>query len=182
MKFIVKSEDKMEVKTIDAETLKNWLDKGEAVLVDVREPGEYKANNIPGAKLIPLGDITNRNLPDAKGKKIVIHCQAGKRGGKACEKLLAEHPNLEIYNLEGGISSWANAGLPIKSSGKFFLPMDRQVQLTIGLLLLIGSTLGYLISPNFFLLTGFFGLGLTFAGLTGFCGLAYVMAKMPWNK
>jgi hypothetical protein len=42
--------------------------------------------------------------------------------------------------------------------------------------------MGYFISPLFFLLSGFFGLGLTFAGATGFCGLARVLALMPWNR
>jgi hypothetical protein len=62
------------------------------------------------------------------------------------------------------------------------LPLDRQVQLTIGLGVLIGSLLAYFVNPMFFLLTGFFGAGLTFAGLSGTCGLAMVMAKMPWNQ
>jgi hypothetical protein len=97
-------------------------------------------------------------------------------------KLINEDPNLEIYNLEGGISAWSAAGCEIKTSGKFFLSLDRQVQLTIGLGVLIGNILGYFISPIFLLLSGFFGAGLIFAGLSGYCGLAILMAKMPWNK
>lgn len=56
------------------------------------------------------------------------------------------------------------------------------MQLTIGLGVFVGSILGYLVSPVFFLLSGFFGAGLVFAGLSGYCGLAILMAKMPWNK
>jgi len=96
--------------------------------------------------------------------------------------LLAEDPSLDIYNLEGGIEAWNAAGLTVASSGKAFLPLDRQVQLTIGLLLIAGSVLGTLFSPAWFFLTGLIGVGLTVAGLTGFCGLALVMAKMPWNQ
>ena len=88
----------------------------------------------------------------------------------------------EVYNLEGGIAAWAQAGYHVESSGHFFLPLDRQVQLTIGLCVLVGSILAYTVSPIFLFLTGFFGLGLTFAGLTGFCGLALLMARMPWNQ
>jgi hypothetical protein len=73
-------------------------------------------------------------------------------------------------------------GCETKISGKLFLPLDRQVQLAIGLGVFVGSVLGYLVSPNFFILSGFFGAGLVFAGLTGYCGLAVLMAKMPWNK
>ena len=172
----------MPIRTVDVSTLKDLLDKGEAVLVDVREPAEYEAEHIPGATLLPLGSISKAALPKTAGKKLVFQCKAGKRGGAACKKLSAELPDLEIYNLEGGIAAWMQAGYQTKTSGRFFLPLDRQVHLTIGLSLLIGSALGYYVSPEFFLLTGFFGLGLTFAGLTGYCGLAMFMAKMPWNR
>lgn len=172
----------MTLKTIDAKTLKTWLDNNEAVLVDVREPAEHAAENIKGATLLPLGSVKKLALPPCSGKKLVIHCRKGGRGGSACEKLLAEDPSLDIYNLEGGIEAWNNAGLTIASSGKAFLPLDRQVQLTIGLLLIVGSVLGTMFSPAWFLLTGLIGAGLTVAGLTGFCGLAMAIAKMPWNQ
>ena len=172
----------MPIKTVDATMLSHWMDRGEAVLVDVREPAEHAAENISGSTLLPLGGVTKNALPETGGKKLVIHCRSGKRSMNACEKLLAEDPNLEIYNLEGGISGWSAAGHSVKTSGKFFLPLDRQVQLTIGLGVLVGSLLAYFVNPMFFLLTGFFGAGLTFAGISGFCGLAMVMAKMPWNQ
>lgn len=72
--------------------------------------------------------------------------------------------------------------MPVKKSGSFFLPLDRQVQLTIGIGVLLGSVFGYFLSAGFFILSGFFGLGLIVAGMTGFCGLAKLMAYMPWNK
>lgn len=172
----------MPLRTVNAATLKQWLDNREAVLLDVREPAEYEAESIVGATLRPLSSISKASLPDCTGKKLVIHCKKGGRGTSACEKLLAEDPSLEIFNLEGGIASWTAAGYPLRSSGSFFLPLDRQVQLTIGLMLMLGSLLGYFLSPLFFLLTGFLGAGLTFAGLTGVCSLALFMAKMPWNQ
>ncbi len=172
----------MPVKTIDPETLKIWLDKGEAVLVDVREPAEYKAQNIPGSRLLPLGGVAKTTLPQTSGKRLVFHCKAGKRGASACQKLLEEIPNTEVYNLEGGIDAWTQAGYAVETSGRFFLPLDRQVQLTIGLLVFTGSLLSYFISPGFLLVTGLAGLGLINAGLTGWCGLAKLMAKMPWNQ
>lgn len=172
----------MPIKTVDAVTLKRWIDNGEAVVVDVREPAEHAAENIEGATLVPLSSISKQALPDITGKKLVVHCRSGNRGTSACQKLLAEDPSLEIYNLEGGISAWASAGHAVRTSGKFFLPLDRQVQLTIGVFVLTGSFLAYYVNPLFTILTGFFGAGLTFAGTTGYCGLALLMAKMPWNK
>lgn len=172
----------MPLKTIDANTLKTWLDKGEAVLVDVREPGEHGAQRIPGAFHLPLAKVCKSALPETSRRKLVIHCKAGKRGGAACEKLLAEDPNLEIYNLAGGLDAWTQAGHAVASSGKFFLPLDRQVQLAIGTGVLAGVVLGYALHPGFLLLVALFGAGLINAGLTGWCGLALLMAKMPWNQ
>lgn len=172
----------MPMKTIDAATLKRWIDSGEVVVVDVREPAEHAAERIHDATLVPLSTVTKSALPCCDGKKLVIHCRSGKRSTNACEKLLKEDPNLEVYNLEGGISAWSAAGHHVATSKKFFMPLDRQAQLAIGLMLITGSVLGALFSPAWFLLTGFIGAGLTIAGLTGFCGLAILMSKMPWNQ
>ena len=94
---------------------------------------------------------------------------------------MRQNPNLEIYNLAGGIDAWAAAGLPVRTAG-FVLPLDRQVQLTIGIVLVVASGLALLVSPLFALITGALGLSLTMAGATGFCGLARIMAYAPWNK
>lgn len=175
-------ESVMAINPIDAKTLKHWLERGEAVLVDVREPAEHAAQHIAGAACLPLGDISVQKLPEAQGKKLVLHCQGGKRSTSACQKLLADNPQLELYNLEGGMMAWNALGEAVQESGKKLLPLDRQVQLTIGLILLVASVLGALFGPVFFLLTGMIGAGLSVAGLTGFCGLAMVIAKMPWNQ
>jgi rhodanese-related sulfurtransferase len=98
------------VKTIDAHTLKAWLDNDEAILIDVREPAEYAAEHIKDSILIPSGTITKQNLPALESKKLVIHCQLGKRGSTACVKLNVEDPTIDVYNLDGGIIAWINAG------------------------------------------------------------------------
>lgn len=172
----------MPIKNIDSATLKKWLSGGEAVVIDVREPAEHAAENIAGSKLVPLGTVCKSAIPCCEGKKLVLHCGSGKRSASACEKLLKEDPNIEVYNLEGGISAWSSAGNACVKSGKSFLPLDRQVQLIIGLILITASLLGSIFSPAWFLLTGFVGIGLTIAGLTGFCGMAMIIAKMPWNQ
>ena len=102
----------MDYKTIDSATLKSWLEKDEAVLIDVREQGEYDEVNIPASTLVPLGKISIRALPSSD-KKIVIHCLKGGRGQKACEALCAQSRELDLYNLAGGIEAWIDAGLPV---------------------------------------------------------------------
>lgn len=97
----------MPIKSIDAVTLKSWIEQDNAILVDVREPSEHQAENIACATLVPLATVAKHSLPNADGKKLVLHCQGGKRSMMACEKLLKEDPALELYNLEGGIAAWA---------------------------------------------------------------------------
>ena len=167
---------------IDPVTLKNWIDADEAIVIDVREPGEFASERIFGAQLIPLAAINVAKLPANKGKKIVLHCHAGKRGETACAKLLAEDPELELYHLQGGIAAWIKAGLAVQTSGRKILPLGQQVQITLGLLVLLASMLTYYINPLFVCVSAFLGCGLIFAGLSGFCGLAKLLALLPWNK
>ncbi|MFZ1108789.1 MAG: rhodanese-like domain-containing protein [Rhodomicrobium sp.] len=104
----------MTVETVDPATLKKWLDSGEAVLVDVREPGEFEAEHVEGAALVPLGAVCRAALPEREGRKLVIMCKLGGRGNSACRKLSEEVSAPEtVYNLQGGIEAWKRAGLPV---------------------------------------------------------------------
>lgn len=169
------------MKTITASELKKRLDKDEILLIDVREPAEHRSECIDGACLIPLGEISIDKLPSTK-RPIVIHCRSGKRSADACAKLLASNPSLDVTSLEGGIVAWSQAGFNVKRSGSNILPLDRQTQITAGFIAFSGTILGALINPGFYILPGFIGAGLMFAGLTGWCGMAKLLAKMPWNR
>ncbi|ADP70160.1 Rhodanese domain protein [Rhodomicrobium vannielii ATCC 17100] len=105
----------MPIQPVNAASLNTWLESGDAVLVDVREPQEYAAEHVAGATLVPLGTVCCAKLPDYTGKKLVIMCKLGGRGGKACEKLAGElPPRAVVYNLDGGIEAWKKAGLPVE--------------------------------------------------------------------
>lgn len=171
----------MVVNSVSAVTAKEWLDEGQAVLIDVREPAEHAAMRIPGAKTHPLGQLSASALSD-QPCKLVLHCHSGRRSSQACERLIAENSGLQLYNLEGGIVAWQQAGLPTHVGARKILPLDRQVQLTIGLVLLLASIATHYFDPNFVYLTALIGIGLTIAGLTGFCGLARLIALAPWNQ
>ncbi|MDC7684687.1 rhodanese-like domain-containing protein [Asticcacaulis sp. BYS171W] len=171
------------MKTVDAATLNLWLSHDEAVLIDVREPVEHDAERIAGAHLYPLSSLNAQALPDYTGKILVVHCLKGGRGQSACAALETANPGLEVYNLDGGIAAWTAAGFATeKKRATARLPIDRQTQLTIGLCVFTGSLLAAFVHPLYALIPAFFGAGLTMAGLTGFCGLARVLALMPWNR
>ncbi|WP_131783079.1 rhodanese-like domain-containing protein [Legionella gresilensis] len=172
----------MTIKNVDAKTVKQWLEEDKAVLLDVREPAEHATKKIAGAHLFPLSQIETGQLPNIDSKKLVLHCQAGKRSTTACQKLMLKHPEVDIYNLEGGIGGWIDSGFPVDKSNQFPLPLEQQVQVFVGTLLVLFSILAWLISPFFIAFTMFLGIGLVFAGISGYCGLAYVLAKMPWNQ
>ncbi|HEU5046321.1 MAG TPA: rhodanese-like domain-containing protein [Rickettsiales bacterium] len=104
----------MPIKNIDSQTLKGWMERGEAVLVDVREPSEHATGVIPGAFLLPLSNVSRRTVPAHTGKKLVMQCRSGMRSQTAGNILLADAPDQEIYNLAGGILEWVASGNPIK--------------------------------------------------------------------
>lgn len=105
----------MQVQSVNAKTLKQWMDAGDVVVIDVREPEEYAVQNIAGTTLIPLGEFQFQSLPDLNHKKLVIHCLSGKRSLCACERVLEAKPDCQVYNLEGGILAWADTGYPTEA-------------------------------------------------------------------
>ena len=100
----------------------------------------------------------------------------------ACEKIGAEGKEKDLYNLTGGIDGWMQNNFPVESDDKNVMPLERQVLLAAGLVVLTGVILGFVVSSSWFLLSGFAGLGMAFAGLTGWCGMAKFLAMMPWNR
>jgi rhodanese-related sulfurtransferase len=169
------------MKTVDPLTLCQWLTQGNAELVDVREPAEYRAMHIYDAHSIPLAKIGKAALPNGSGA-LVVHCLKGGRGAEACEILAKRNPGRDIYNLAGGITAWEAAGLPVVAAGRSIMPLDRQVQLAVGITLLVFAGLTYFENPLFVLASGAIGLGLAVAGATGFCGMARLLAHAPWNQ
>ena len=88
----------------------------------------------------------------------------------------------DAYCLQGGIEAWKAAGLPIHANRNAPLEIMRQVQIAAGGLVLLGVALGSLVHPAFYAVSAFVGAGLAFAGATGWCGMAYLLKAMPWNR
>jgi rhodanese-related sulfurtransferase len=166
--------------SIHSDELKALLPSG-CCLVDVREPVEHAESHIKGAKLIPLGQLEKHIEEIDRDAPVVVMCRSGKRGIKALNKL--ESLGIEkVRNLEGGILAWKAAGHPVVKHDQKVFPLMQQVQITIGLGVLAGVVLSQTVDPRFVYLSAFFGAGLVFAGITGWCGLAILMSKTPWNQ
>lgn len=161
--------------------LKEKLDRNDCQLIDVREYVEYAGGRVPGAKLIPLGEIERRCSELNPEKQIYVMCRSGRRSAEAQRKLMALGFK-NVVNVAGGFEEWKKLGLPIEKEEKAPWSLERQVRLTAGLLVLSGVLLSVFVHPYFIWLAGFVGAGLTFAGLTDWCGMAMLLAKMPWNR
>lgn len=157
------------------------LAAGKAVLLDIREADEFARAHIPGARSQPLSAWEQAHLTIDPDADVVFTCRTGMRTAGACDRLAARVSG-DAFVLDGGLDAWAKAGLPVKENTKAPMELNRQVQITAGLLILTGVVLGYTLSPLWFGLSGFIGAGLTFAGLSGTCGMARVLMLMPWNK
>ena len=154
-----------------------------AALLDVRTPGEFATGHVPGAKLVPLDDLDAAAFlrqHDAATPLYVL-CQTGSRARKAIEKFQRTGFNGCVL-VEGGTQAWMDAGLPVSLGKRVGLSLIRQVQIVVGLISAVGAALALTVNIWFALIPLFIGCGLLFAGLTGFCGLAVLLAKMPWNR
>lgn len=159
------------------------LQAGEARLVDIREIDEVESLSIPGAEVRPLSLLRYLQADPGgeQSRPTIFMCNSGNRTQANSDLLehLVQGPSWQVL---GGTQAWAQAGLPVtRSVSRKRLPMMRQIQIGAGALVLLGL-LGSLVVPAFALLSAFVGAGLIFAGITGFCGMALLLQKMPWNR
>lgn len=105
----------MTVRNLDAAEVSRLLAEDKIILIDVREPGEYAAGHIKGAKLYPLSAFDPQALPDGKGRTIVFQCLSGGRSARAVAACQSAGLKVECH-LKGGITAWKAAGLPVERS------------------------------------------------------------------
>jgi len=151
----------------------------DTVLLDVRSRLEFEGSWIDGATNLPLEELDARLDEVPEQREVVVVCRTGVRATIAAETLARSGRRARV--LEGGMQAWRRAHLPMRE-GRRRLPVDRQVQLIAGSMILTGIALGTLVNPWFLGIAAFFGAGLTFAGATGTCGLAHVLLRLPWNR
>lgn len=99
-----------QIKVVPPATVKEWVDAGEAIVVDVREAGEHMSERIPGAVLNPLSRFDPARVPNDPDKKLVIHCRSGARCGMASARLLQAGFEGTIHRLQGGMIGWMSVG------------------------------------------------------------------------
>lgn len=174
----------MSVQTISPQELAKLRESQKCDLIDVRTPAEFQeihateAINKPLDRLAPQEIMAARN--GSADQPLYVICKSGNRAGKACDKFIAAGYQ-NVVNVEGGTDAWASSGLPVVR-GKKTISLERQVRIAAGFLVLLGALLAIFIHPYFAGLSAFVGAGLMFAGITDTCGMAMLLAKMPWNQ
>ncbi len=114
------------VKSMNADEAKTFIDahaEGAFTLLDVRQPGEYESEHIPGAKLIPLPGLKDGSVELDSQKPVIVYCASGGRSLAAAQLLSGLGFN-EIYNLQGGIKAWRG--------GKAAGPQELNLELVRG--------------------------------------------------
>ena len=98
---------------VDVHTAREMIENGDVQVIDVREPNEYAEGHIPGVKLVPLNTFLARPREHLVNDNVMFVCAVGQRSAVACE-MAAAIGFERVYNLEGGTTGWAKAGLPIE--------------------------------------------------------------------
>ncbi len=150
-------------------------------VIDVRTPVEFAEVHVPSARNVPLDELQPAALPLPKDQPVYLLCRSGQRATKAAEKC-AKAGFAQPIVVEGGTLAWIAANLPVTRGVTKVISLERQVRIAAGVMVLAGVLLAHFVDPNFIWLSGFVGAGLVFAGLTDFCGMGLLLAKMPWNK
>jgi rhodanese-related sulfurtransferase len=171
--------------TINAIDAKGRIARGAACLVDVREPLEHARECIPGALSMPLSSFDAEALRSAlrekSGTALIFHCQSGRRTAESAAQLAACGV-ADCYILKDGLNGWKAAGFGTAIDRSKPIELQRQVQIAAGSLVLIGLVLSLSLSSWLLAIPAFVGGGLIFAGLSGWCGMAKLLAVMPWNR
>lgn len=160
-----------------------WMGRPGVRVVDVRSPAEFAGTRVAGAESVPLDVLDPKGFGAgcAEGVGVLVFCQSGGRAGRAAERLAAAGV-AGCAVVEGGMDAWEAAGLPVERGGGRALPLMRQVQLVVGACAAVGAALALAVDVRWAWVPLGVGCGLFFAGATGFCALAELLAKMPWNQ
>lgn len=172
----------MPLATIAPGEAKQLLDHG-AILIDIGEADEHAREKIAEARHLPLSKLDAEELTVPGRRPVLFHCWSGARTLVNAPRLAGKlGAGCEAYIVAGGLDAWKQAGLAVVTDSRRPIELQRQVQIGAGSLALAGTLLGLLLSPWFFAVPLLVGAGLLVAGISGFCGMAHVLARMPWNR
>lgn len=154
------------------------------LILDVRTDIEHRASALKQPHVhVPLDQLDARAFVAAHQldgtMPLYILCRAGARAAKAAQAFYAAGFE-NVHVIDGGILNCEACGVPLKNTQ--VISLERQVRIAAGSFILLGTLLGTFVTPWFYLVPAFCGIGLIVAGLTEWCGMAMLLARAPWNR
>ncbi len=166
--------------SVDALTAQEHVRNAHAFVLDVRGFDEFATGHAQGAACVPLPDVERRVSELPTDRPVLVMCQSGGRSAIAVERLRALGMD-NITDVQGGFSAWQQAGLPTAKQTTA-VPLERQVRIAAGALVLGFSTAGFFVNRVFFYGAAFVGFMLTLTGMLGICPMMSVLKLLPWNR
>lgn len=161
------------------------LSEQNITVIDIRSREDWEREHIQGALSVPVNGNDVSLPPEFRANEqsiVVFHCQSGMRTERYAPTLASLVVPARTIIMQGGLNAWKKAGYPTQVNRSKPLPLMRQVQIVAGSLALAGTLGGTFFSPYLYVLPGFVGAGLLFAGISGWCGMAKLLEGMPWNR
>ena len=150
-------------------------------LVDVREASEIPALRVEGALNLPLSRLRELAGTLDRNRSVYLLCRSGARAASAAAQLRASG-HRDVLVVRGGIEGWIQSGKPVVRGTARVWSLERQVRFTAGVLVFAGVAAGARFGRLWLILPAAVGLGLAVSAAADFCGLALVLARMPWNR
>jgi rhodanese-related sulfurtransferase len=170
---------------LSAQQTHEWLDHHEAILIDVRGDNAYKALHVPHS--LHASDVEHiaALIAAHPTERVILLCQNGNQSTQISQSLqqqAADYAGILFYILDGGLNAWRNAGLPVIRDSGAFLPIEQQVEIGLGSVILLGILFSWLFSGLWLTLSIAVAVGMIYAGLTGWYGFHQLALLLPWNK
>lgn len=153
-----------------------------AIVLDVRSPAEHAGVHVTGSVNAPV-DLVRADparMAAATDRDVLVLCGTGVRA-TAAARALEPHLGPRVQVIDGGMRAWQAAGLPVEPGTQGPWAMERQVRATAGSIVLAG-VLASTVAPRAKWLSAGIGAGLLYSGVSDTCGMAAVLARMPWNR
>jgi rhodanese-related sulfurtransferase len=97
---------------LDTLAATRMINDTQAIVLDVRAPGEFEAGHMPGATNIPLADLSRRAAELPAGRPVIVCCNSGASSARGVGELRKSGRD-QVFNLDGGLNAWRQAGLPV---------------------------------------------------------------------
>lgn len=171
------------MKKLSASQFENEMKlSADAQCLDVREPAEYEQVHAEEFKLCPLSVLSENSVASLeRSRPTYLLCRSGQRACQAAERL-ERFGFSDLRVIEGGIGAFEAAGHPLIKGVSKVWALERQVRFAAGSLVLSGIVLSLAVHPGWIGLSAFVAAGLVFSAVTDTCGMAMVLARMPWNQ